>query len=68
MSITFNYVKYDPEHTLVQDNAKAVVMELELVVDKLLPGRSSALARTALEECYMWIGKAIRDDQVLKRG
>ena len=31
-------------------------------------GRSMSLALTALEECYMWIGKAIRDDQIARNG
>jgi len=31
---------------------------------KELSGRYKALALTALEEAYCWIGKAIRDDQI----
>ena len=30
--------------------------------------RTVALALTKLEECYMWIGKAIRDDQIERNG
>ncbi|MDH4164710.1 MAG: hypothetical protein OEW15_18780 [Nitrospirota bacterium] len=31
-------------------------------------GRSKAMAITKLEEFYMWIGKAVRDDQILRNG
>ena len=35
----------------------------------LLPeGRAKSLALTKLEECYMWIGKAIRDAQMKRNG
>ena len=64
MSIRFDYVRYDPAHTEMQNEAKALVLQLEYHIDQLLPGRPRGLAHTALEECYMWIGKAIRDDQV----
>lgn len=30
--------------------------------------RAKALALTKLEEVYMWIGKAIRDDQIERNG
>jgi len=34
----------------------------------LLSPRAKALAITKLEEVYMWIGKAIRDDQIKRNG
>ncbi len=30
--------------------------------------RSRAVALTKLEELYMWIGKAVRDEQILRNG
>ena len=30
----------------------------------LMPGRAKSLALTKLEECYMWIGKGLRDHQI----
>ncbi len=30
--------------------------------------RSKATALTKLEECYAWVGKAIRDEQILRNG
>lgn len=30
--------------------------------------RSKAMALTKLEEFYMWVGKAVRDDQIVRNG
>ena len=61
----FDYVKYDEEATRQQENFKTVVVGLEHMINEFIgKGRASSLAITKLEECYMWIGKQIRDDQV----
>jgi len=63
----FEYVKYDEEATRhSQDAVKRVDDVRAFIETNLKPGRASALAMTKLEECYMWIGKAIRDDQVAR--
>lgn len=62
----FDYVKYDKDHTSMQLSAKSLCMQLETEIDSLDDGRPKSLALTKLEECYMWIGKAIRDDQVAR--
>ena len=72
----FDYVKYDEEAVLDQESAKAVCTELELLISSIGDGRmdsaqvarAKALAFTKLEECYMWIGKAIRDSQIQRNG
>lgn len=64
----FDYVKYDETATIKQNEAKEKSIELEQVINKLRPGRAQALAFTKLEECYMWIGKAIRDEQIVQNG
>lgn len=73
----FDYVRYDEKATAAQTKFKEKVQELEALLDAELPtppggrepyGRAKALAVTKLEEVYMWIGKAIRDEQVAKRG
>lgn len=73
----FDYVRYDAVAAAKQEKFKAKVQELEALLDAELPsspggrdphGRAKALAITNLEEVYMWIGKAIRDDQVANRG
>jgi hypothetical protein len=60
-----------------QAQAKELVMKLETMVGGIgyaqgvltdSCARSKAQAITKLEECYMWIGKAIRDDQIARSG
>lgn len=60
----FDYVQYDPAAIGLQEQAKELCVDLERFIEASPDGRAKALALTALEECYMWIGKAIRDDQI----
>jgi hypothetical protein len=61
----FDYVRYDDASIAKQKEFKAQCENLELLINKHLPnGRHQALALTALEEVYMWIGKALRDAQI----
>lgn len=71
----FDYVQYDSGAQGDQLSAKILVQRIEKFIEsigyaqgKLSPqtARSKALAITKLEECYMWIGKAIRDDQIAR--
>lgn len=65
----FDYVRYDEIAQQKQDTAKGFCMQFEsFILGDIPPGRAQALALTKLEEVYMWLGKAIRDDQVQKRG
>lgn len=64
----FDYVKYDEHAVNVQTAFKAGFNVLEKMVGELGPGRAQALVLTKLEEAYMWIGKAIRDDQIKRNG
>ena len=69
MSGRFDYVKYDQRAVNQQNHIKTEVEGLELYLDKFLPNsRAKDLALQALEEFYMWCGKAIRDDQVKRNG
>lgn len=84
MPSRFDYVKYDDTAVLLQDRFKKIVQELEAdigtigaeSINKAPPGypsvgslaRSKAMAMTCLEEFYMWVGKAIRDDQLVRNG
>jgi len=67
MTKTFDYVRYDEESIQKQETAKKLVTELETFIHSLGHGRPQSLSLTKVEECYMWIGKAIRDEQV-RRG
>lgn len=63
----FNYVKYDESSVAQQEKAKQICETLESFIDmELGKGRPQALAMTALEEVYMWIGKSVRDNQVAR--
>lgn len=65
----FDYVKYDAQAEEDQRICKCLVTAVESFIDsKLLSPRAKALALTKLEETYMWIGKAIRDDQITRNG
>lgn len=68
----FDYVKYDDLAQVRQAAFKDQVEYLENLIcgnfHNPACGRAKALALTALEECYMWIGKAIRDDQIARNG
>ena len=68
MAGRFNYVKYSEKSIEHQEKAKKLCEELEAHIESLKVtsdgSRPISLALTALEETYMWIGKAIRDNQV----
>lgn len=64
----FDYVKYDERSMNAQEKFKQKCETLESMIELLLESpRAKSLALTKLEEFYMWVGKAIRDDQI-KRG
>ena len=65
----FDYVIYDEKAAYDKELFQEHVTELEQDIEMLLLSpRAKALAITKLEEVYMWIGKAIRDDQIKRNG
>jgi len=66
MSNRFDYVAYDEEATKQQAIFKELFKEVSVYVDCLEKGRAKELALISLEESYMWIGKAIRDEQIAR--
>lgn len=77
MPSRFDYVKYDKNSVADQEKAKALVTKVEQFIGGIgysqgilssECARAKALALTKLEEVYMWIGKAIRDDQIARTG
>jgi hypothetical protein len=64
----FDYVKYDEKTAATQAAFKQKFEELEAFIANIYPGRSVSLALTSLEETYMWIGKALRDEQIARNG
>ena len=63
-SKTFAYVRYNEANVKVQGQFKALFQVVEKSVLELPAGRARSLVMTKLEEAYMWVGKAIRDQQV----
>jgi len=65
MSSRFDYVKYDEISVDKQETFKHFFEDIEAyAMDALPDSRARSLLLTALEEAYMWTGKAIRDDQI----
>lgn len=65
MSNRFSYVKYTPESVAKQEAFKSMFEAIESYGNNnLQEGRAKSLFMTALEEAYMWTGKAIRDEQM----
>lgn len=63
----FSYVRYDEQSVKKQEAMKAAFEAIEALAEaNLQNGRPKALVMTALEEAYMWVGKAIRDEQVAR--
>jgi hypothetical protein len=63
----FDYVKYDEISERQQMVFKSQCQHLVAAMKTLPPGRAKEFAVAKLEEVYMWIGKAIRDGQLLRR-
>lgn len=65
----FDYVKYDSSASDKQAAFKEAFENIEAGIEgRLMTGRAKALVLTHLEEAYMWIGKAIRDEQIARGG
>lgn len=68
MAGRFDYVKYDVRSVELQAHFKETFESACSDIEALPDGRAKSLALTHLEESYMWIGKAIRDDQIVRNG
>jgi len=65
----FDYVAYDLRAIAIQAEFKAKFQELEALAETHFPApaRAKALLLTSLEEAYMWAGKQIRDDLLIRK-
>ncbi len=63
----FDYVKYDAISQDQQESFKQQAIALESQLDCYPDSREKSLALTALEEFYMWTGKLIRNNQIIRR-
>lgn len=66
MSRRFDYVKYDAQATELQEKYKKMCQNMEEAIEFLQDGRAKSLAITHLEITYMWIGKALRDECIVR--
>lgn len=65
----FSYIKYDQQSSDLQQALKAKFEEIEhILLTHLSPSREQSACLTQLEVAYMWTGKAIRNDQILRGG
>lgn len=65
MNQRFSYVKYDQAAVNKQEEFKKMFEAIEEYANTfLVESRPKSLLMTALEEAYMWTGKAIRDEQI----
>lgn len=63
----FDYIAYDETAKEAQALFKSAFNKIAADVDfQLKSPRAKALVLTKLEEAYMWVGKAIRDDQAAR--
>ncbi|HYX39946.1 MAG TPA: hypothetical protein VE954_43170 [Oligoflexus sp.] len=61
----FDFIAWDGLSEHASRQIKSYAKMLEACIDHHLePSRERSLAMTALEECFMWVGKGIRHDQL----
>lgn len=68
MSSRFDYVQYDEQAKMQQEDFKKQFLTLDDYVSELKDSREKSLVLNKLEEAYMWIGKAIRNEQITRNG
>lgn len=65
----FDYVKFDEDTAKKLGDFKDRFTGMERCVNEnLADGRAKSLVMTKLEEAYMWVGKALRDEQIARGG
>ncbi len=65
----FDYIKYDQDNidnqAFFKEGFSKVAEDIETCLD---PGSAKDKALQHLEEAYMWVGKALRDEQIKRNG
>ncbi len=60
----FDSIEYTEESRALSERCKTAAMYLHRQLNQELdPSREKSLALTKLEECFMWLGKAIKAQQ-----
>lgn len=60
----FDFIEYTEKSQALSNERKEVSQRYEELINELPNSREKSLALTKLEECFMWVGKAIRNMQV----
>jgi hypothetical protein len=62
----FDYTKFDKTSSTKLEDAKQAYKSVEALIEGVLPvgSREKSLVLTKLEESFMWVGKAIRNEQI----
>lgn len=69
MAGNLSYVKFDKTSTKKCELIKKVFeMSINVVDKNINNSREKSLAITKLEESFMWVGKAVRDEQIIRNG
>ncbi len=59
-STRFVYVEWDEKAQARSDAGQELAKLMEEHIQSLPPSREASLAMTKLEECFMWMGKAVK--------
>lgn len=60
----FDYIEYTAKSQQLSDERKKLSEKYENLINVLPNSREKSIALTKLEECFMWVGKAIRNMQL----
>ena len=60
----YDYIEWDEQSKYLQQAIKKEFKYIEFMLNNLNLSRELSLSRSKLEESFMWIGKAIRSDQI----
>jgi hypothetical protein len=64
----FDYVEWDEYSEKVSGDFKTAYEAIEVMLNEFLDSsRELSLALTKLDESFMWVGKAIRTDQLTRQ-
>jgi hypothetical protein len=63
----FEFIQYDETALKLSRAFKFTFQQLEIQFEELPDNRSRALAMTMLENSHMWVGRAIREDQIKRQ-
>lgn len=63
----FGHVQFDDENKNLSKACREGCITLEAQLEKLPVSRERSIAFTKLEECFMWVNKALREKQIDKQ-